>query len=193
MPSRLLPSPHVQSRHPGRARLSECGGSTTSGAEATRNSDPARRAASATTSRPTIGRSRVSMITWRRPRPGEGAALPERRLGGEPVDKSSAVEAPRPGRGQAAAGSRGSATLDLPHSGRRGSRRICRTGGSSSTRSRSLGTPRRTGRSSTIGRRTRSPSTTRSAASPGGRPIRYPWVAACRHDAGVQAAAFVKR
>ena len=49
-------------------------------------------------------------------------------------------------------------------SGRRGSRRICRTGGRSSTRSRSPGTRRRRRRSSTTGRRTRSPST-RSSAS----------------------------
>ena len=49
-------------------------------------------------------------------------------------------------------------------SGRRGSRRICRMGGRSNTRSRSPGTPPRRRRSSTTGRRTRSPST-RSSAS----------------------------
>ena len=49
-------------------------------------------------------------------------------------------------------------------SGRRGSRRICRMGGRSNTRSRSPGTPPRRRRSSTTGRRTRSPST-RSSVS----------------------------
>ena len=65
---------------------------------------------------------------------------------------------------------RRAAAADLPPStcctrfGRRGSRRICRMGGRSNTRSRSPGTPPRRRRSSTIGRRTRSPSP-RSSAS----------------------------
>ena len=62
---------------------------------------------------------------------------------------------------QAAGGGGGPAAT---RSGRRGSRRICRMGGRSNTRSRSPGTPPRRRRSSTTGRRTRSPST-RSSAS----------------------------
>ena len=77
--------------------------------------------------------------------------------GGAPADGPGARAAGRPGDDQAARCGRGAPAVDvLPHvPGDGGSRRTCRTGGRSSTRSRSRGTPRRRRRSSTTGRRTR--------------------------------------
>ena len=82
------------------------------------------------------------------------------------TDGPGAVAASRPGDDQASSGGRGSAAVDLlPHvPGRRGSRRICRTGGRSNTPSGSPAMRRPRRRSSTTGRRTRSAST-RSSAS----------------------------
>ena len=114
---------------------------------------------------PSGGRGARRLPRAGRARRGDGGALPERRPRGAAADGPGALAASRPGHDQATA-----AAADLPPS------TCCHTfratgitaylsmGGRSNTRSRSPGTPPRRRRSSTTGRRTRSPSP-RSSAS----------------------------
>ena len=111
---------------------------------------------------PTAGRrlddQALAVLPRRAPRPGPaGRALPEHGPRGAPADGPGARAAGGPGDDQAARrGPRGSRPRRAAtRSGRRGSRRTCRTGEPSSTPSRSPGTRRRRRRSSTTGWRTR--------------------------------------
>ena len=101
-----------------------------------------------------------------RARGAEGDALPERGAGGAPADRTGAAAARRPGDDQAAGGRGGAARLDvLPHVPGDGDHGVSVERGDPRARSsRSPGTRRRKRRSSTTGRRTRSP-LTRSSGS----------------------------